>query len=49
MKSGKTVKFTNKSLKKGTVYKYKVKAYRTVKGKKIYGSYSSAVSVKIKK
>lgn len=49
VKSGKTVKFTNKSLKKGTVYKYKVKAYRTVKGKKIYGSYSSAASVKIKK
>lgn len=49
VKSGKTVKFTNKSLKKGTVYKYKVRAYRTVKGKKIYGSYSSAVSVKIKK
>lgn len=49
VKSGKTVKFTNKSLKKGTIYKYKVKAYRTVKGKKIYGSNSSAVSVKIKK
>ena len=49
VKSGKTVKFTNKSLKKGTTYKYKVKAHRTVKGKKIYGSYSSAASVKIKK
>ena len=49
VKSGKTVKFTNKSLKKGATYKYKVKAYRTVKGRKIYGSSSSAASVKIKK
>ena len=49
VKSGKIVKFTNKSLKKGATYKYKVKAYRTVKGRKIYGSSSSAASVKIKK
>ena len=43
--SAKTAKFTDKKVKKGKVYYYKVKAYKTYKGKKIYGSYSQSVKV----
>jgi Fibronectin type 3 domain-containing protein len=41
-----TVTFTDKSLATGTSYKYKVRAYRTVSGKKIYGAYSSEITGK---
>lgn len=41
IKSGKTVTFTNKSLKKGKRYYYKVRAYRTVSGVNKYSSYST--------
>ncbi len=44
----KTVSFTNKSLKKGNKYYYKVRAYRLIKGKKVYGPYSAIVSAKAK-
>ncbi len=38
--------YTNKSLKTGTTYYYKVRAYKKVSGKKVYGDYSSIVSAK---
>ena len=46
--SGKTVKYTKKSLKKGKRYYFKIRTYRTVNGKKVYSSYSSVKSVKVK-
>ncbi len=49
IKKSNTVKYTNKKLKKGTTYYYKVRAYRTVGGKKVYASYSKTVKVNIKK
>lgn len=49
VKSGKTISYSNKKLKKGTTYYYKVKAYRTVDGKRVYGASSTVKSVKIKK
>ena len=45
----KTVKYTNKKLKKGKKYYYKVRAYKKAGKKTVYGSYSSIVSVKVKK
>ena len=41
-------KVVNKSLKKGRTYYYKVRAYKTVKGKKIYGAYSAVKTVRSK-
>ena len=43
-----TVKFTNKKLKKGKTYYFKVKAYKKVNGKKVYSGYSKTVKVKAK-
>lgn len=43
-----TVKFTHNNLTKGTTAKYKVRAYKKVNGKTIYGAYSSVKSVKVK-
>ena len=40
---GSTVSFTNTKLKNATTYYYKVRAYNTVSGKKVYGEYSSVV------
>lgn len=49
IKKGTTVKWTNTKLKKGKTYKYKVKAYRIVDGKKVYSSsYSAVVKAKAK-
>jgi fibronectin type 3 domain-containing protein len=46
IKSGSTVIFTNNNLTKGKTYFYQVRAYRTVSGKKVYGSFSGIVSAK---
>ena len=48
IKSGSTKKFTNKKLKSGKKYYYKVRAYRTVGGKNIYGSFSGVKFAKAK-
>ncbi len=45
----KTVKYTNKKLKKGKTYYFKIRAYKTVNGKKVYSKYTSVKKVKIKK
>ena len=41
IKKGSSVSYTNKNLKAGKTYYYKVRAYRTVNNKKVYGSYSA--------
>ena len=38
--------YTNKSLSTGTAYYYKIRAYRTVSGRKVYGPWSTTVSAK---
>ncbi len=43
-----TSKYTKSSLKKKKTYYFKIRAYRTVNGKKVYSSYSSIKSIKIK-
>ena len=49
VKGNGVVKYTNKKLKKNKKYYYKVRAYRTVKGKTVYGAFSVKKSVSIKK
>lgn len=40
--------FTDTDVKSGTTYYYKLRSYKTVKGKKIYGKYTKAFRVKVK-
>ena len=47
--SDKTTYFVNTGLKKNATYYYKVRSYKTVNGKKVYGDYSSVYSKKITK
>ncbi len=49
IKKGSTTSYTNGGLKKNTTYKYRIRAYKTVRGKKIYSYYCSAKSAKTKK
>ena len=46
IKKGSTVSYTNKNLKAGKIYYYKVRAYRTVNNKKVYSSYSAVKAAK---
>ena len=45
---GGTVSFVNKKLKKGKRYYFKIRAYRTVSGKRVYSGYSAVKSVIVK-
>lgn len=46
MNGKKTVSFTDRSLKKGKTYYYKMKSYRLIGGKKVYTAYSDVVSAR---
>lgn len=48
VKGRKTVKYTTGKLEKGKRYYFKVRAYRKVSGKKVYSTYSSRVSCKVR-
>lgn len=48
IKKGTTLSYTNKKLKSRKTYYYKVKAYRIVSKKKIYGNYSTVKYTKTK-
>ena len=48
VKKGSTKKTTIKKLTKGKKYYFRVRAYKTIDGKKVYGAWSSVKSVKIK-
>ncbi|MGN0293834.1 MAG: fibronectin type III domain-containing protein [Lachnospiraceae bacterium] len=47
--SGKTLTWTNSGLTKGKTCYYKIRAYRTVNGTRVYGAYSDVKTVKISK
>lgn len=49
IKSGSTVSYTNSGLKKNTTYKYRIRSYKVVRGRKIYSYYCDAKSAKTKK
>ena len=48
IKNVKSVKYTDKKVKSKKTYYYKVRAYKTVNGEKVYGAYSKAVKRKAK-
>lgn len=47
--SNKTTSYTKTNLKKGNQYTFKIRSYKTIDGKKVYGSYSNVKWVTIKK
>ena len=49
MKKNKTVKTTVKKLKKNKKYYVKLRGYKTVNDKKVYGTFSTVKSIKVKK
>ena len=49
IKSNKTTRTVIKKLKKGKTYYVRIRAYKTSKGKKIYGAYSKIIKTNIKK
>jgi uncharacterized repeat protein (TIGR02543 family) len=50
IKKGATVRYTNKKLKKGKTYYYKVRAFgKTATGRTQYGKYSKPVKIRIRK
>lgn len=48
IKKGTTIKYTDQKVSSKRTYYYRVRAYRVVNGKKMYGSYSSVKAAKIK-
>lgn len=48
VKKQKNVEYTDKTCKTGTTYYYKIRAFRTVNGKKKYSGYSEVISGKTK-
>jgi len=49
IKTVKKLSYKNTKLKKGRTYYYKVRAYRIVDGKKVYGKFTAIKKIKIKK
>ncbi len=49
IKSNKTTRMVIKKLKKGRTYYVRIRAYKTSKGRKIYGAYSKIIKTNIKK
>ena len=43
-----TLSYTKKSLSKNKTYYFKIKAYKTIDGKKVYGAYSDIKQIKVK-
>ena len=48
IKKWKKITYTKKKLKKNKKYYFKVRAYKTVEGKKYYSAYSKVKAVKVK-